>query len=86
MNVNDLRIILGTDGIYRHKFIINVKQNKIIVLFSIPKSNTSRQIVFSTINDVCSLLNIRQCVLNKAVEKSKNLNCSIWLYSLDQID
>lgn len=86
MNINDLRIILGEDGIYRYKFIVSVQQNYIIINFSIPKTNTTHQQKFLNINDVCTKLNVKQCILNKAIEKTKLLNKPVWLYSLDQID
>ena len=84
-NVNDLRILLGSDGIYRYKFSVELTNEYIILTYTIPKTNNQITESFPIFeqHSIIKKFNIKQCILNKALNKSKKLNRNIWLYSND---
>lgn len=85
MNVNDLRILLGHDGIYRTKIIIHVVNNTITITYTIPKTENIITEIFSLHQQeyIIKKFNFRACIFTNALTKSIHLNQPIFVYSLD---
>lgn len=85
MNIDDLRVILGTDQRYRRNFTIATSGNQIILSFEINNNNiwetSSETFIDSIAYAKIAYYNIRKCLFFTAYRKSKETSQAVKIYS-----
>ena len=85
MNIDDLRVVLGSDDLYRRNFSIKVEGETISLLFEARINDTwenssdvfDEKLIYSKI----TCYNIRKCLLFSAYRKSKETSLTVKVYS-----